>query len=241
MFWTGYAGYEIRKWLRDAMSVFMLSYFMLMAAVGRWLVPALERQLGMGLDPYYHAILAALMLLVARINGSVAGFSILDDRDDNILLAVKVAPMSLEQFIGLKLGLTYIISLLGGVFVLWFSDLVPLRAGVLWGIPALSAIAAPITAMLINCVASNKIEGFAALKGFNGLIIFPIVALFVAGLTEFVFAVEPGFWPAKALSIAVTGGHGASYQLGYAAYMWIGWAYGIVANLAVYQLFKRRV
>ncbi|MDP2858351.1 MAG: ABC transporter permease [Bacillota bacterium] len=236
---VAYAGYEIRKWFRDSLSAFMLTYFVLMGLIGRYLVPLAERQLGFNLTPYYHVILVALMLFASRIIGAVAGFSILDDRDDNIMLAVKVAPMTLEAFIGLKLALIYSLSVVGGAFVLWFSQLVPLQAGTIWSVAAVAAFGAPLAALLINCLASNKIEGFAAIKGLNTLVILPIVALFMRGAKEFIFAFEPGFWPAKALSVAIAGS--AAGQLSYATYLSVGLVYAIGAVIALYAVFKRRV
>lgn len=234
-----YAGYEVKKWTRDSLTAFMLVYPLLLAAIGRFLVPLISDQLGFSLSPWYHAILSALALITAKISGAIVGFSILDDRDDNILLAVKVAPMTLEAFIGLKLLLVYLFSFIGCAFVIWFSNLTPLTSGVILGISALSAFEGPLVALLINCFASNKIEGFAAIKSLNALVVFPIVALFMKGAKEFIFAFEPGFWPAKALSLAVL--NQEAFQLTYQGYFWIGLAYVLVANVAAYLWFKRRV
>lgn len=236
---TSYAGYEIRKWFRDPFSVFMLGYFLIMGVIGRYLVPVVARQFPMPIDPYYPAVLAALILFASRIISAVAAFSLLDDRDDNVLLAVKVAPMSLEAFIGLKLGLIYLLSLGGGVFVLWFSQLAELSLGTMLTIAAVTALGSPTFALLMNCVASNKIEGFAAIKGLNIFLILPIVALFIRGNAEFAFAFEPSFWPVKALAVAI-GSPATSAQLSYGTYLGTGALYNLVVLVAVYMVFKRR-
>ncbi len=189
--------------------------------------------------PHYHIILAGLVLTAARIAGAIAGFSILDDRDDNIMLAVKVAPMTLEAFIGIKMVMVCLLSFLGSVFVLWFARLLPLSWSAVLGVSAVGALGAPLAAMQINCLSSNKIEGFAMVKGLNMLTVVPIVALFMHGPKEFLFAFEPGFWPAKALAVAALGPPGG--QLTYGAFMAIGILYGIAANIGLYGLFKRRV
>jgi fluoroquinolone transport system permease protein len=239
MEFAAYAGYEVRKWFRDSFTSFMLLFFFMFGSVGRFLVPAIESQWSLNLIPYYHVILAGLVLVAARIAGAVAGFSILDDRDDNIMLAVKVAPMSLEAFIGLKMAMVSLLSFAGGVFVLWFSQLLPLTWDTIIGVAAVSALGAPLAAMQINCLASNKIEGFAMIKGLNILVAVPIVALFQHGAREFLFAFEPGFWPAKALAVATRGP--AAGQLSFGAYLLIGLVYAIAVNLALYQVFRRRV
>jgi len=236
---TSYASYEIRKWFRDSFSVFMLGYFLMMGIIGRYLVPVVGSRFPMPIAPYYPAVLAALVIFASRIIAGVAAFSLLDDRDDNVLLAVKVAPMSLEAFIGVKMGLIYLISLGGGVFVLWFSQLVELSLGTMLTIAAVTALGSPIFALLINCVASNKIEGFAAIKGLNIFVILPVVALFIRGNAEFAFAFEPSFWPVKALAVAI-GSPVTSAQLSYGTYLGVGTIYSLAVLAAVYTVFKRR-
>lgn len=238
-FYLSYAGYELKKWLRDSLTAFVLTYPVLLGLAGRYLVPFAEKQAGFNLAPYYHVVLVFLGLMTAKIMGAVAAFSILDDRDDNILLSVKVAPLSLAYFIGLKLFMVYIASFFGTAFVLWFSNLVELSAGVIFGISFLAAIAGPITALLINVIASNKVEGFAGLKGMGILIVFPVVSLFFFDAKEFIFAFEPGFWPAKALSTAILGRE--AYQLGYNAYYFIGLVYAVTVLVVVYRAFQKKV
>jgi len=194
--------------------------------------------MGSDLSPIYPIILVAISMISAKIAGAVVGFSILDDRDDNILYTVKVAPLSMEVFIGLKLLLVYILSTIGTIFVLWFAQLGQLSWGTIIGIALVAAIQAPLLALLINYVASNKVEGFAAIKGLNVLIVFPVVALFFHDIKEFLFAVEPSFWPAKALYGALTN---APQQLSYNGYYLIGLAYGLTATFLAYKAFAKKV
>jgi len=213
-------------------------YPLMMGAAGRYLVPLIERQLGSDLSSAYPIILVALSMLSAKIAGAVVGFSILDDRDDNILHTVKVAPLSLEVFISLKLLLIYFLSVVGTIFVLWFSNLGVLPWGTIFGIALVAALQAPLLALLINVVASNKVEGFAAIKGLNVLVVFPVVALFFRDAKEFLFAIEPSFWPAKALYGALTG---VPQHLSFNGYNTIGLVYALVATLVVYKLFAQKV
>lgn len=239
MFYLTYAGYEVKKWLRDSLTSFMLMYPLLVGLVVRFVIPIAGERTGADLSAYYHIILAGLAMLVPRISGAVAAFSILDDRDDNILLSVKVAPLSLEFFIGLKLLLVYLFGLAGTAFALWVSGLVSLPWQVIMTISLLSSLSSPLTALLINVLAKNKVEGFAAVKGLNALTIAPIASLFFTGGRELLFAWEPGFWPAKAVSAAVAGE--AAVYLNYSLYLAIGLAYVLVANALAYSAFRKRV
>lgn len=238
MFLLNYFKFELRKWLRDTFTAVVLFYPLLFGCVGRYLLPVIEKQANVNLAPYYAVIVVSIGMMTAKILGAVVGFSILDDRDDNILYTVKVAPLSMEVFIGLKLLLIYVVSVLGTAFVMWFSNLVPIAPAVLWSIALLAGFQAPLLALLINYVASNKVEGFAAIKGLNVLVVFPIAALFFTDIKEFLFAIEPSFWPAKALFGAITG---VPQQLSYSGYYLIGLAYVVVATLMVYKLFAKKV
>lgn len=238
MFVLNYFKFELKKWLRDSFASFVMVYPLMMGAAGRYLVPLIERQMGSDLSAAYPIILVAISMISAKIAGAVVGFSLLDDRDDNILHTVKVAPLSLEVFIGLKLLLVYFLSVVGTIFVLWFSNLGVLPWGTIVGIALVAALQAPLLALLINVVASNKVEGFAAIKGLNVLVVFPVVALFFRDAKEFLFAIEPSFWPAKALYGALTG---IPQQLSFSAYYVFGLFYGLAATVIAYKAFANKV
>lgn len=239
MFYLSYMGYELKKWMRDSFTSFLLLYPLIIGLMVRYAIPAADARTTLNLAMYHHVILATLALLVPRISGAIAAFSILDDRDDHILYSIKVAPLSLEFYIGLKLFLVFCLSFLGTMFVLWFSNITPLPTDVLIEIAFLSAFGSPLNALLINVVAKNKVEGFAAIKGLNSLVVFSIAALFFFDKKEFLFAFEPGFWPAKALSVVVV--NRDIFQLSYRAYYLIGLAYAIMATIAVFLAFKKKV
>lgn len=239
MFYSHYALYELKKWARDSLLGFFVAYPLILGFAVRWLIPVIEDRTGTTIAPYYFLIVSGLLLLTPLIIGAVAGFSILEDRDDNILLAIKVAPMSLEFFIGFKLALVFVLSVLGSVFAVWVSQLAHISPGTMWAVSLVSALAAPLTALIVNAVASNKIEGFATVKGTAVLVLFPIVGLLFFDVKGFLFSFVPGFWPAKALAVAML--PGKSFQLGYAAYLLIGMAYGVLVNLLVYRVFKAKV
>jgi len=238
VFHSRYALYELKKWARDSLLGFFIAYPLILGLAVRWLIPVIEEKTGASIAPYYFLIEAAL-LLTPLIVGAVAGFSILEDRDDNILLAIKVAPMSLEFFIGLKLFLVFALSVLGSAFAIWVARLAPVSAGTIWAVSVVSALSAPLTALLVNAVASNKIEGFAMIKGTGVLIIFPIVGLLFFDAKEFLFSFVPGFWPAKALAVTMLPQH--TFQLGYAVYLLIGLVYALLINLLAYRLFRAKV
>lgn len=239
MFYLTYAGYELKKWVRDPFARFMIAWPLVLAAIIRFAVPIAEERFGMSFAPYYHVVLAAVVVLVSRVSGAIVAFSILDDRDDNVLFSVRVAPLSMEFYIGLKLFLVYVGSVIASAFAIWFSSLSDVSWGVILGVSAVAALGAPMAALLINVVAGNKVEGFAAIKATGISAVAPIVALFFFDAKEVWFAVEPGFWPAKALTAATLGNN--MMRLNYGTYLSVGLAYGAALVLLLYRLFMRRV
>ena len=114
-----------------------------------------------------------------------------------MLFAVKVAPLTFDFFIGLKMFVVFVFSFLGVMFSVWFANLASVSLPVLIEISFLSAFGAPLIALLINCFASNKVEGFAGIKGFNGLVVVPIVSLFFFDKRSFCLLSNPGSGRAK--------------------------------------------
>lgn len=230
---------ELKKWSRDSMMGFMALYPFVFGLLGRYLFPWLENNSGFSTEVYGDLINVMLVLVVPISFGALIAFSILEDRDDNILGSVKVSPLSLGEFISFRLILILILSFVTTVFVLWFSDIGGLALGYIFAIGILAALEAPMYGLLINCLSNNKIEGFAVMKGLSALILFPIIALFFIDKKELFFAFAPGFWYSKALS-SIFRGEGVLY-LSFYQYYFIGLAYLSLLNVLAYFLFKRRL
>lgn len=133
----------------------------------------------------------------------------------------------------------FLISWLATIFVIVFSNLVDLAVIDLIIISFLAALTGPIVGLLINGLASNKIEGFAVMKGLGVLIFIPVLALFFYGQKELFFAVAPGFWPAKAISSLIRG-EGILF-LSYTQYILLGLVYLAILNGLTYKLIKRKL
>lgn len=217
---------------------FMLIYPLIFGILGRFALPWLAENTGFVLELYEDFVLVVLTLLIPQIYGALLGFSILDDRDDNILISVRVTPLNLHQFLSFKVAMVLILSFLASIFVLWFVEIGELSwSAILW-ISFLASLGTPITGFLINAFARNKIEGFAIMKGLGTTILFPFLALFFHDAREFFFAFVPGFWPGKAISSLIRGE--GLLPLTFQQYYSIGLIYVLILNAAVYSLFLRR-
>lgn len=216
---------------------FMLIYPAISALIGRYLLPWIENKYGFDFSPFTDLILALLVLIIPISYGALIGFSILEDRDDNVLVNVKVTPLSIHQFLSFRLIAVYFISVIATIFVMWFSKIgnLPMKNTIAIGI--LASLEAPISGLLINAFAKNKIEGFAIMKVGGSIIFFPIIALFMTGAKELFFSFAPGFWSAKAISFIIRGG---GLYLSYNQYYAIGLIYMTILNILSYMMFIRK-
>jgi len=229
---------ELKKWFRDPMMKFMLIYPIFFGFIGRYVVPAIAKSSQFKVDSASDYILSGLILITPMIYGALIGFSILDDRDDKVLTSIRVTPLSVHQFISFRLIIGLILSFLGCIFVLWFSNIGNLTAGQIIALSLLSALATPISGLAINALAHNKIEGFAVMKGTGTIIIIPIIALYFSDAKELFFSIIPGFWPAKAISSIVSN---KTLLLSYTQYYLIGLIYVIILNVLVYRYFLKKI
>ena len=230
---------ELKKWTREPLTSFLLFYPLLFGFIGRFILPYVEENTGFVIELYADVIIAVFALMMPMIFGALIGFSILDDRDDNVLMTIKVTPLGLQRFFSFRLIMIFIFSIFASIFVILFADIGNLALSSVIAIATVSSLSAPLTGLFINSFASNKIEGFAIMKGFGALVFIPLVSLFVFDFKELFFAFAPGFFPAKAVSSLVRGDQ--FMFLSFNSYYILGWVYGIIMNILVYRLFARKL
>lgn len=230
---------ELKKWSRDSMMGFMLIYPFIFGIIGRFFLPWIGDRTDINLDLYADLILVILTLITPITFGSILAFSILEDRDDNIFTSIRISPLSLNQFLSFRFITVLILTYFTVVFIMWFSNIGDFPIKYIFAIALLAALEAPMYGFLINAFSSNKIEGFAVMKGMGIFILFPIIALFFLDKKELFFSFAPGFWAAKCIS-SVIRGEGILY-LSYGQYYFIGLLYLTLLNLLSYKIFTGRV
>ena len=229
---------EFKKWTRDPMMRFMLYYPLFFGLIGRFVLPWAAETSDFSLDQIADVAVVAQTLMTPQVFGALAGFSILDDRDDRILTSINVTPLSMHQFLSFRLGVVTVLTFVSCTYVMWFSDIGGMPLPGILAVAFLAALSAPMTGLLINAFSDNKVQGFAVMKGFGILLLFPIAALFFFDATELWFSFAPGFWPAKAISGLIRGDE--MLYLSYNQYYFIGLAYALALNVLVYRLFVKR-
>lgn len=159
-----------------------------------------KRRFGVDLTFTFPLIAAYILLLIApAITGMVVGFLLLDQKDDRTLLAMRVTPLSLANYLAYRLTMPMIVSALVTWFAFSIAQLALSRSWLIIPCLLLSALIAPITALTLGTVAANKVQGFALAKALNIFMIAPILAAFTPVPWQWLFGLLPTFWPARLL------------------------------------------
>lgn len=186
--------FEIKNIMRDKLMVMFVVYPLIIGLVARLLMN------DPNMDPAGVDLLVILSLIISGfIFGALAGFSLLDDRDDHVFTSIAISPMSLKQYIMIKLGFITLLSILSSIAVVFVAGIEGFEWSLILVVALLSSLQVPLHGLLINSFASNKVEGFVVMKASGFLLIFPIAAFFFVDQVQWVFALAPAFWPAKAI------------------------------------------
>ncbi len=227
---------DARSVQRDPLLRWTILLPLLLALAARWLLPVLVARLGVlsGADllQYYPPLMSvALLLLPPLLVGMVVGFLLLDQRDDQTLLALQVTPLPLGAYLTYRIAVPLLLSVLVSAAVLPLAGLagtgpLPLLAAALAAAPL-----APIAALFLAAFAGNKVQGFALTKVSGVLLMPPLVAYFVDSQWQLAFGVLPTYWPARTLWAAQAGEPG----------LWLYLVVGLGYQAVLLALLLRRV
>jgi fluoroquinolone transport system permease protein len=130
--------------------------------------------------------------------GTVFGFLLIEEKDENTLVALQVTPLPMRGFLLYRMGIAFVLSFVVVLISLPLTGLVSLS----WPLVLVTLATAPIApliAILYATFAENKVQGFGFLKAIGTLNIIPIAAYFVALPWQYLIGVVyPFYWPVKA-------------------------------------------
>lgn len=193
--------HELKNITRDKMYGFLAIYPFIMAVVAYFLVPYLNT-LG---NPLASQIVTVVFILMnGFMFGAVTGFTLLDDQDDKVILSLRITPIDVKYYVFIKLIVGYIMGIFSTLLLFIAADFLPNISFInLVYILILAPMSGPIIALLINCFATNKVEGFVMMKLSGIILMVPIAALFLTNWTEIFLFIIPGFWPARLISMSI--------------------------------------
>jgi len=229
--------HEIKTMTRDKMYMFLLIYPLIMALVAYFLVPYLR---GLGNQLVGDIITLVFILMNSFMFGAITGFTLLDDQDDQVILSLRITPINVKYYVFIKLAVSYFLGILSTLLLVLVTGFLS-NATIIdfLYIILLAAMQGPIFALLINCFATNKVEGFVIMKLSGIILLVPIAALFLTNWTELFLGILPGFWPARLVSMQLIPG---DYLLGSSTlYFIIGLLVNLSIGLLFFKLYSKRV
>ena len=220
--------HELKNIIRDKMYAFFLVYPVIISVVSYFLIPYLY-----DLNPLASDItFLGLLLMNSFIFGVVTSFTLLDDQDDNVLLSLKITPISVKLYVLFKLLMSYIFGIISTLLMLLSVDYFAQTNLIdLLFILILAPMQGPILAMLIASISRNKVEGFVIMKLSGLILMVPIAALFLTDWKELLISIFPGFWTARLFSMQFMP---LNYFL---KESYIYFILGVIVNLLLFLLF----
>lgn len=201
---------DIHNIRRDSMLGWMMFIPLLLALLARIIVPAVQswllRDYGFDLTPYYPVLMSYFFILSTPVVfGTVIGFLLLDERDDQTLTALQITPLTLNRYLVYRLGMPIGLSFGIGLFVFPLFNLIDIPLTQLSIILVIAALEAPIFALFLATFAENKVAGFALMKGAGAILVLPVVAYFVPSNWAYLAGIIPTYWPMKVFWVVAEG------------------------------------
>lgn len=196
------AAADVRMVARDPLLALMPFVPFLAAAALRVLFPLLsgfvEKTTGFRLLDYANLARAVILLFPGMFFGTVAGFLLLDDRDDGVSGYWAATPAGRQGYLGARLGLFSAAAFFSGLLA---ARVFGFGSANVWGEIGAAAVGAAQAAFLglfLAAFAADKVEGLSVVKALSGLDLAPMAVLI--GLPVRLAAWPfPQYWAAEAM------------------------------------------
>lgn len=185
---------DLRNIVREQILLAVFVFFpALLLAAGIWLVPALVEQFP-EIEPYLAVIGAFLLVETVLGVGYVIASIFLDEKDQQLLPVLQVAPFSMDTFLLYRIffGMLYLFGY--SLLLINATDLVPVSPGQSVLVALVCSLPTALIILLLTAFAGNKVEGLAIFKGVNFVFLLPMVAFFVDERWKHAFGVIPTHW-----------------------------------------------
>lgn len=214
---------DIKLILRERIMVFIMFAPLLIMTLFKIGVPLLNeiliRELSFDLSPYYIYITAMAIILSPFLLATLAGFLILDEKDQNLFPLMKITPAGMSGYYFGRLFLPSLVSFIYCIFAVYFICLnrIPFHCMVFCAI--ITILETVMIALFLGAFAKDKVQGMTYAKGL-GILMFPMFfELFNNEALNFVSYITPFYWVKKAIEEPVF----LNYIIGFVVHViWLG-------------------
>ncbi|MBA4541695.1 MULTISPECIES: hypothetical protein [Thermoactinomyces] len=200
-----------------------------------WMEWGVQHVFHFSIRPHLDFIMSFLALVTPMTIGMLAGFLLLDDRDEGMLLVLAVTPMTKRGYLVYRLVLPVLLGFFfTGAFIL-LANLVQFDSARLLPSLLMLSLEAPLATLFLGAWAQNKVEGLAISK-LMGLSFFgPVAVCFLPPQWQWAAWWLPTYWASAAFLSGLPAGqhffvaHGMGFVI-HGLWMWVA-----------YRMFIRRV
>lgn len=226
---------ELRSMRRDPMYLFFAIYPVILGTIGYFLIPYIEEQAPN--TPWANVMSMLFIILTGYIFGALTAFTLLDDKDDNVLMSLKITPISVRYYVFVKLLVSFIFGFIATLAIIYGTGFLENSSFfIIFLIAIVGALQAPGVALIVNSFSENKVEGFVIMKLSGLIIIFPVIAFFVGGWVQNLLGFAPGYWAARMIELELVPTEEGSALLTFI----IGVLYNMVALSLLMKLYAKR-
>lgn len=221
--------------LRDKMYLFFALYPFILGVAGYYLVDYIN-DTSPG-SPWANILAMIFIIMTGFVYGALTAFTLLDDKDDNVLMSLKITPISVKYYVIVKLVISFIFGFIATIAIIYATGFLDgSNFGIIMLIAIVGAIQAPGVALIVNSFADNKVEGFVIMKLSGLILILPVLAFFVTGWIQNLLGIAPGYWAARIIELELVPSETGSALLTFI----MGVAYNLVFLWLLMKFYVKR-
>ena len=225
---------DLRSIIRDRLYLYAFAlYPMMFAVVARFVIPWISENVYY-LEPFYPMLFMMMAIFLPMTFGFITAFLIMDERDENLLMVLRVMPISRSSYLIYRMLLMTFFSFIYVAMFPALTGLVEVPFLLYLPVAVLFAVFTPVIALIINVLASNKVQGFAVMKTLGSAFLLPLFALFIVENWKYVFGLIPNFWTFMALDKVLTIGTHDYIHLG------VGFAVHLALLSVLFHKFNKK-
>ncbi|WP_027003506.1 hypothetical protein [Hugenholtzia roseola] len=146
------------------------------------------------METYLPLTAAVLATTTGLLGGYVVAFVMLDEKDENTFVVIRVMPLPTWLFLLYRLLYAWVWAFAFTLLTFLVFDVLDYTWVQKVSAACLCAQTAPLAFLLVVTFAKNKIEGMTFIKGINFIVMLPAVAFFVGEMLQPIFFIFPHFW-----------------------------------------------
>lgn len=224
---------DLRGIAREPFLMLLASVPILIAVLLRFGLPPLERVVeqaaGWPLASYRPAVVGLVVVIIPLLGGALSGLQLLDELDDNTLVALRVSPLAFGGYLSYRTAMAAGYSGVSVALVLPTTGLVTAPAPTLLLVALTAGVWGALPTLSLGVFARDKVEGMALMKIASLPLLLPLLFNTTESGWRLILLAIPTAWPLQTLWAAETGGRTWPWVVG-----------GVVLNTGLLAWLLRR-